>query len=133
MELQKIKCPYCGSLELVQNADGTYKCNDCGQIVKPDLKGQTANIASGAVSYGANAVKELADENSSRRVVAGVLAILLGVFGAQHFFLGKYKKGFMCLLLDLVPVIGWTINEIMGIVQGIQFLLMSNKDFNSKY
>lgn len=68
MEVQKIKCPYCGSLDMTANADGTYKCNDCGQIVKPNLKGQVTNIASNALSTGANIVTGITNEGSEKEL-----------------------------------------------------------------
>lgn len=126
MEIQKIKCPYCGSLDLEQKVDGTYKCNDCGQVIKPDLKGQVSNIASGTLSAGANLV---AEEASRKRVMAGILALFFGVFGIHYFYLGKTKKGITILLIDLIPIIGLLINWIRGIVFGVKALTSSDDSF----
>ena len=133
MEVQKIKCPYCGSLELVPNADGTFKCNDCGQTVKPTLKGQVSNVASNVLGGSINLAHEAIDTNSSRRMTASVLAIILGTIGAHFFYLRQYKKGFLCLLIDVIPVLGITINMVRGVIWGIQHLTMSNEHFNTLY
>ena len=59
-----------------------------------------------------------------RRIVAGLLALFLGGFGFHKFYLGKSKVG----LLFLVFV--WTlIPTVIGLVQGIYYLLQSDDSF----
>ena len=55
--------------------------------------------------------------NDPNRVTAGILAILLGDFGVQHFYTGQIARG----ILDIVFC--WTgIPAIIGIVEGIIWL-----------
>ncbi len=58
---------------------------------------------------------------------AGVLAIFLGGVGAHKFYLGKYALGVAYLLFC------WTyIPSLIGIIEGIRYLLMDNETFQEK-
>lgn len=85
---------------------------------------------------GMNAVSE------KDHVVAGILAILLGAFGAQYFYIGKTQAGLICLGITLVSwvltliIIGVFLAFVWGImmlVQGIMILCMTQQQFNQKY
>lgn len=63
------------------------------------------------------------------RVIAGLLAFFLGQFGLHNFYLGKYKKGVLQLVLTLIfrgfhmrfivlIMVFWTIAEAILIVNG---------------
>ncbi len=62
------------------------------------------------------------------KVVAGVLGILLGGLGIHHFHLGSTMAGVVTLLLCCVGVGG-----ILGLVEGILLLMMSDAEFDAKY
>lgn len=58
------------------------------------------------------------------KVVAGVLAILLGIFGVHKFYLGRPVKGILYILFF------WTyIPAIIGLVEGIIYLTQSEHNF----
>jgi TM2 domain-containing membrane protein YozV len=62
------------------------------------------------------------------KVTAGVLGILLGGLGVHKFYLGKIGSGVLYLLFC------WTgIPAIVGLIEGIIYLTMSDEDFNAKY
>nr|WP_257959027.1 TM2 domain-containing protein [Bacillus sp. V3-13] len=62
------------------------------------------------------------------KVVAGVLGILLGSFGAHKFYLGKIGMGILYL------VFSWTgIPGIIGLIEGIIYLVKSDEEFEQKY
>lgn len=62
------------------------------------------------------------------KVVAGILAILLGGLGIHKFYLGKVGWGLIYLLFS------WTsIPMFLGFIEGIIYLTMSDKDFEAKY
>jgi TM2 domain-containing membrane protein YozV len=62
------------------------------------------------------------------RVVAGILGILLGNFGAHKFYLGKIGMGILYL------VFFWTgIPGIIGLIEGILYLVKSDEEFHAKY
>lgn len=62
------------------------------------------------------------------KLAAGLLAIFLGDFGAHKFYLGKPGVGLIYLLFF------WTgIPAVIGIIEGIIYLLSSEEDFQRKY
>ena len=63
------------------------------------------------------------------KVVAGVLAILLGGLGIHHFYLGSTMAGVICLLASCLFGLG----AILGIVEGILLLVMPDSEFDAKY
>jgi TM2 domain-containing membrane protein YozV len=61
------------------------------------------------------------------KVVAGVLAILLGSFGIHRFYLGQWW-GLLYILFC------WTfIPGLIGLIEGIFFLVMSDEDWDARY
>ncbi len=70
----------------------------------------------------------IASANGKNRVTAGVLGILLGGFGIHKFYLGKIGWGIIYL------VFFWTfIPTIIGLIEGIKYLAMSDNEFAAKY
>jgi TM2 domain-containing membrane protein YozV len=62
------------------------------------------------------------------RATAGVLAILLGDFGVHKFYLGQVGIGLLYL------VFSWTlIPGLLGLLEGITFLTLSDEDFSRRY
>jgi len=65
---------------------------------------------------------------SKSKTAAGLLAIFLGGFGIHKFYLGRVGWGIAYIILS------WTwIPMIAGIIEGIIYLCMSDKDFQEKY
>lgn len=58
---------------------------------------------------------------------AGILAILLGGFGAHHFYLGSNTAG----IIELVACCG--LCGIAGIVEGVLLLVMDQNEFDARY
>ena len=82
----------------------------------------------------------MAKDNKSN-IVAGLLAIFLGIFGVHEFYLGNIGRGLTYLLLTIVGfllslffigLIFLTIIEIIAFIQGV-VLLCSKESFNRKY
>lgn len=67
-------------------------------------------------------------KTQKNKVTAGLLAIFLGGFGIHKFYLGRVGWGIVYILLS------WTwIPMIIGIIEGIIYISMSDKDFHAKY
>ena len=62
------------------------------------------------------------------KTTAGLLAIFLGGFGIHKFYLGKIAQGIIYLFFV------WTmIPQIIGLIEGIVYLVMSQQKFDEKY
>ncbi len=62
------------------------------------------------------------------RVVAALLAILLGSFGIHKFYLGEIGWGIAYLLFS------WTfLPGLVGIIEGILYLCMTDDQFQHRY
>ncbi len=65
---------------------------------------------------------------AEKKLIAGLLAILLGGLGVHKFYLGYTKEGVIQLLLSLVCIGG-----ILGIIEGIIYLTKTDEDFVNTY
>lgn len=63
------------------------------------------------------------------KVAAGVLGILLGGLGAHHYYLGSIGAGLICLVSSCCFGLG----SVLGLVEGILLLVMSDEEFDAKY
>lgn len=75
-------------------------------------------------------------QNPPSRVTACLLALFLGGFGAQHFYLGRPAWGVTYLLLTLL--LCWTIFVpliigLVSLIQGLTYLSYSDQAFAEKY
>ena len=64
----------------------------------------------------------------SKRVLCGVLAILLGYLGIHKFVLGQTAAGIIMILLTCVGI-----SPIIGLIEGIIYLTKSDEDFIQTY
>jgi TM2 domain-containing membrane protein YozV len=69
---------------------------------------------------------------ASKKVAAGICAILLGHLGIHKFILGLTTPGIIMLLLT-VTCIGYPVMHILGIIEGIIYLTKSDEDFYQLY
>lgn len=68
-------------------------------------------------------------QQENKKIVAGILAILLGYLGIHKFYLGYTKEGLIQLLLGLMLGLG----GIIGIIEGVIYLTKSDDDFYQAY
>ncbi len=77
-------------------------------------------------------------EQDSKRVVAGILAIILGCLGVHKFILGYTTEGVIILLIS---VIGFFITcglsasamGVLGLIEGIVYLTKTDEEFIELY
>ncbi len=70
----------------------------------------------------------------SKRIVAGVLGILLGTFGIHKFVLGYTKEGLIMLLTSVLTCgIAGSLVGIIGLIEGIIYLTKSDQEFIETY
>lgn len=81
-------------------------------------------------------------EAENKKILAGILGIVLGAFGVHKFILGYQKEGFILLGITIVgfvlSCIGigifmvW-ISGMIGLIEGIIYLTKSDEDFYNTY
>ncbi len=70
----------------------------------------------------------------SKRVIAGILAILLGPFGVHKFVLGYTTQGIIMLVITIITCgIGAALTSIIGLIEGIIYLTKSDEEFKYTY
>ncbi len=67
---------------------------------------------------------------AEKKLLAGLLGILLGVTGAHKFVLGYTKQGIIQLVLGVVTC---GLFGIVGLIEGIIYLTKSDEEFVATY
>jgi len=75
------------------------------------------------------------DSNKNdRKILAGVLGILLGSFGVHKFVLGYTTEGLIMLAITLFTCgIGASVIGIIGLIEGIIYLTKTDAEFEATY
>ena len=82
--LDREVCPFCGGLKPLEGTDDSTQ--DITKVISQ--------------------VEHAKDLKLHSKVVAAILAFVLGVFGAHTFYLGKYKKGLIILAISAILIGG---------------------------
>lgn len=111
--------------EAIQKAADEKFCSDCGSVIKAKAEiCPKCGIRQRAAPFDFTAVAP----NGKSRLAAALFALFLGGFGIHKFYLGNIGWGIVYLLFF------WTfIPSIVGFIEGILLLVMSESDFNDKY
>lgn len=103
--------------------NGVY-CRDCAAIISATAPtcphcGGRQNVGSGLGTV---------TPSGKSRIAAALFALFLGGFGVHKFYLGRVGQGVIYLLLfwSLIPA-------IIGFIEGIVYLTMSDEEFAAKY
>lgn len=71
---------------------------------------------------------------ADKKIIAGILGILLGAFGIHKFVLGYTKQGLIMLLVTVLTFgIGGFIMGIIGLIEGILYLIKPDEEFVATY
>jgi TM2 domain-containing membrane protein YozV len=74
---------------------------------------------------------------SEKKIVAGILGILLGGLGIHKFILGYTKEGVIMLLVSILGTLlfglGPIVMGIIGLIEGIIYLTKSDEEFVATY
>jgi TM2 domain-containing membrane protein YozV len=116
-----------------------------------DKAGEFAKEAKEKASEFADEAKESAKEftegaketfekasGDNKKILAGVLAILLGAFGVHKFILGYNKEGIIMLVITLILGvvtcgIAASAMGIVSLIEGIVYLTKSDEEFYNTY
>ena len=73
----------------------------------------------------------------NKKLLAGILAIVLGWLGVHKFILGYTKEG---VIMAVIGVVGWflcgiptAVVSLVGLVEGILYLTKSDEEFYNTY
>lgn len=71
---------------------------------------------------------------SGKKIAAGICGILLGAFGIHKFVLGYTTEGIIMLLVTLLTCgFGAFVTSIIGLIEGILYLVKDDAEFASTY
>lgn len=109
---------------------------DLGDKAK-DAANEFAEEAKETAKEFSEGVKETLNTDN-KKILAGILAIVLGGFGIHKFILGYTKEGIIMLVATLIlgvvtcGIAGWVV-WIVGLIEGIIYLTKSDEEFYNTY
>ena len=119
-----VVCIKCG----VRPTDGTAHCQACGQSTQP---GAVVCVHCGAQLAASSAQQKTA---ADKKLVAGICGILLGALGVHKFILGYTKEGIIMACVSVLTCgLGSPIMGLIGLVEGILYLVKSDEEFVAVY
>jgi TM2 domain-containing membrane protein YozV len=71
-----------------------------------------------------------------KKLLAGILGIVLGAFGVHKFILGYTKEGIIMAVISLVGswlCFPYFVMWIIGLIEGIMYLTKSDEEFDRIY
>ncbi len=117
-------CPNCGA----PANSTTGKCEYCGAQLDAEQPVQTAPVQQNVYIQQPAVNNERANWPVKSKIVAGILALILGGLGIHKFYLGNTKMGIVYVLFC------WTyIPAIIGFIEGIIILCSNDENFQIKY
>ena len=94
----------------------------------------TADKIEDAAKDTANELKEgwneITDNQENKKMIAGILAIVIGSLGIHKFVLGYTQEGIIQIVITIVTC---GLGGIVGLIEGIIYLTKSDEDFYQTY
>lgn len=114
-------CTKCGAI----NDEMAQFCTNCQAPLSPVSTGYQpmASVHPGAMT-------DWKSMGADKKVIAGVLGILVGGLGIHKFILGYTTEG---LIQIAISVVTCGVGSIIGLVEGIIYLTKSDEDFVRTY
>ncbi len=149
--------------DLGDKAEETFdKAKDAAKDAADDVKdaagkakekaAEFADDAKEAAGDFAEEAKETAKEFSegvkdtlnadNKKILAGILAIVLGAFGVHKFILGYQKEGIILLVISVIGMVLTCVGVgvfliwgtgLVGLIEGIIYLTKSDEEFYNTY
>jgi TM2 domain-containing membrane protein YozV len=75
---------------------------------------------------------------ADKKIIGGILGILLGAFGIHKFYLGYTKEGLIMLLVSIIGSfitfgIAGFVMGVIGLIEGILYLVKPDDQFVATY
>ena len=120
-------CTKCGAV----NDDTAQVCATCQAPLTPVSGYQPMQ----SVNQGApGAMTDWKAMGADKKILAGILAIVVGAFGVHKFVLGYTTEGIIMLLITVLTCgIFAIVPSVIGIVEGIIYLTKSDEEFVMTY
>ena len=107
----------------------TDKASKAASELKEEVKDFGKEAKESAKEFADNA-KETFNSSENKKVLAGILAILIGSLGIHKFILGYTKEGIIQIIISIVTC---GIGGIIPFVEGIIYLTKSDEEFYQTY
>ena len=118
-------CTKCGAI----NDDTAQFCSNCQAPLTPVNTGYQP-----MQSVNQGAMTDWKTMGGDKKIVAGILAILVGSLGVHKFILGYTTEGLIMLLVTVLTCgIAGIVMSVVGIVEGIMYLTKSDEEFVRTY
>ena len=116
--------------------DATKEFADDAKEAASDFADEAKKTANEFTENAKEAFEELGGEN--KKLMAGILAIVLGSLGIHKFILGYQKEGIIMLVVTLVLGgltcgAGASLMGLIGLIEGIIYLTKSDAEFYNTY
>ena len=121
--------------------EGARKIKEKAKVIAKEIDENTQEFQEDAKSTasefteGAKEVyQQFTSEQRSKRVVAGIVAILFGSLGIHKFILGYQKEGIIMLVVSLLSF-GFLAGlvALVGLIEGIIYLTKTDEEFFQTY
>ena len=121
--------------------EGAKKIKDKAKEIAKDIDENTQEFQEDAKSTasefteGAKEVyQQFTSDHQSKRIVAGIIAIIFGSLGIHKFILGYQKEGIIMLIVSLLSF-GFLAGlvALVGLIEGIIYLTKSDEEFYQTY
>lgn len=118
-------CTKCGAI----NDEVAQYCTTCQAALAPVNTGYQP-----MQSVNQGALTDWKALGGDKKIVAGILAILLGSLGIHKFILGYTTEGVIMLLVSVLSCgILAVVPSVIGIIEGIMYLTKSDEEFVRTY
>jgi TM2 domain-containing membrane protein YozV len=120
-------CTKCGAI----NDDTAQFCTTCQTSLTPVTGYQPMQ----SVNQGTpGAITDWKAMGADKKILAGILGIVVGAFGVHKFVLGYTTEGIIMLLITVLTCgIFAIVPSVIGIVEGIIYLTKSDEEFVMTY
>ena len=137
-------CTKCGT----HNDDSAQSCTNCQATLpviasrptayqpdyQPPFQSGYEPIQPPAPMYGQALNEDWQRMGADKKIIAGILAIIVGGFGIHKFILGYQREGIIMLLVSVLSCFTLAgVMHVIGIVEGIIYLTKTDEDFVRTY
>jgi TM2 domain-containing membrane protein YozV/RNA polymerase subunit RPABC4/transcription elongation factor Spt4 len=126
INVKAVICPKCGVAQSALHESGNKHCSECGAVIRAK-----------AVVCPRCGVPQGGQKPVSKRIVAGVCALLFGPWGVHKFILGYPLTGLLTLAISLLGILLFFIPTLVmygvSIAEGIIYLSKTDDEFVNRY